>query len=374
MLNFFKKSSIDWYLFGAIIPICTAGLLSMNSFGADNEFFSKQLIWFSVSLTVFFILSFVDFRFLRNSKIIMFAYIAVVAVLGSLFVAGSVFNGAQSWLSFGFFAVQPADFAKIVLIILLAKYFSKRHIAIGNIKHIIVSGLYALILFLLILAQPDFGSAMIIFFIWFGMILVSGVSKKHLFFLGALGLATTFILWNFVFADYQQQRIMTFFYPEQDLSGAGYNSNQSKIAVGSGELFGKGLGYGTQSRLKFLPEHETDFIFSSFAEEWGFLGVIFLFVLFFIVIYKIAQNASFGETNFEILFAVGVAVYFFSHFFIHIGINIGVLPVTGITLPFMSYGGSHLLSEFIVLGILMGMRRYKRTLHRGDSRKEFLGI
>lgn len=374
MRRLLNNLKIDWYLVLAIIPIGLAGLLSMNSFDVNNGFFTRQLIWFAVSIMVFLVLSFVDFRFLRNGKLLTLLYFFTVFVLGSLFLAGSVFNGAQSWLSLGFFAVQPADFSKIILILILAKYFSKRHVAIGNFKHIIVSGIYALILFLLIAAQPDFGSAMIIFFIWFGMILVSGVSKKHVLFLITSGIVAIFALWTFVFADYQKQRIMTFFYPEQDLSGAGYNSNQAKIAVGSGQVFGKGLGYGTQSRLKFLPEHETDFIFSSFAEEWGYLGVLIIFSLFLFVIYRIILNAAVGETNFEILFGVGVAFYFMAHFFVHVGINIGVLPVTGITIPFMSYGGSHLLSEFIVLGILMGMRRYNRTIHRGETKKEFLGI
>ena len=374
MRSFLNNFKLDWYLVLTIIPIALAGLLSMNSFDVDNEFFTKQIIWFSIGWTVFFIFSFIDFRFLRNGNFLTLLYFLAVIVLGSLFLAGSVFNGAQSWLSFGFLAVQPADFSKIVLILLLAKYFSKRHVAIENFKHIIVSGIYALILFLLIAAQPDFGSAMIIFFIWMGMILVSGVSKKHLLFLITTGIAVVFALWSFVFADYQKDRITTFFYPEKDLSGAGYNSNQAKIAVGSGQLLGKGLGYGTQSRLKFLPEHETDFIFSSFAEEWGFFGVILIFILFFILIYRIALNASLGESNFEILFGAGVAFYFIAHFFIHVGINIGVLPVTGITIPFMSYGGSHLLSEFMVLGMMMGMRRYNRTIHRAETKGEFLGI
>ena len=222
--------------------------------------------------------------------------------------------------------------------------------------------------------QPDFGSAMIIFFIWFGMVLISGLSWRHLFGLIAMGAVTVALLWAFVFADYQKTRIMTFLNPTADLQGAGYNSNQAKIALGSGQLLGKGVGHGTQSRLEFLPEHETDFIFSTFAEEWGFIGVLFLFTFYFLVVSRIVYIGLRGESNFEILFAGGVAVYFIAHFFVHVGINIGVLPVTGTTLPFMSYGGSHLLAEFTALGILMGLARHNRTTHRSETEREFLGM
>ena len=283
-------------------------------------------------------------------------------------------GGAQSWFNFGFLAFQPVDVAKIVLILVLAKYFAKRHVQIADVNHILISGLYALIIFLLVLVQPDFGSAMIIFFIWFGMVLLSGLSWRHLFALMAAGIVTVFLLWNFAFADYQKTRIVTFFNPTADLQGAGYNSNQAKIALGSGQLFGKGVGYGTQSRLQFLPEHETDFIFSAFAEEWGFAGVMFLFIFYFLVIWRIVLIGIKGESNFEILFAGGIAIYFIAHFFVHVGINIGVLPVTGTTLPFMSYGGSHLLAEFSALGILMGMARHSRTAHKNDVGQEFLGM
>jgi rod shape determining protein RodA len=366
--------NIDWILVGALVPILLAGLFTMNSFVGDNIFFQRQIIWIVLSFGIFIGLSFVDFKFLRRTGVVSALYVIAAGLLLILFVFGAVFSGAQSWFNFGFFAFQPSEFAKLILIILLAKYFSRRHVEIKNIRHILVSGVYAGLVFLLVLFQPDFGSALIIAAIWFGMVMVSGISKKHLalvFTIGALAIA---FFWGFVFEDYQKDRILTFIHPLEDIQGAGYNAYQSQITVGSGEVFGKGLGYGTQSRLKFLPEYETDFIFAAFSEEWGFIGVMILFLLYGIIIWRILHSATIGATNFEIFFGIGLAMMFVAHLFVHIGMNIGILPVTGITIPFMSYGGSHLLVSFIGLGILMGMRKYSRGAHKELMGNEFLGI
>ncbi|MDE1988683.1 MAG: FtsW/RodA/SpoVE family cell cycle protein, partial [Patescibacteria group bacterium] len=251
---------------------------------------------------------------------------------------------------------------------------SRRHIEISNVRHILISGAYAFVVFVMILKQPDFGSAMIIFLLWLGMALMSGISKKHLLAVFLIGAISFGGLWGYVFKDYQKKRIITFAYPLSDIRGAGYNAYQSTIAVGSGRLFGKGIGYGTQSKLKFLPEYQTDFIFAAYAEEWGFFGVILLFSLYGILVWRIISNAYQGATNFEILYGAGLAILFMSHFVINAGMNIGLLPVTGITLPFMSYGGTHLLGSFVGLGILMGMRRYRMTTHRDVMKNEFLGL
>jgi rod shape determining protein RodA len=370
----FRSLRIDWILFFATIPLLLAGLITMSSFGGKGAFFEKQIIWILVSFAVFFALSFVDFRFLRRTGVIVFLYGGGCALLMVLFVMGSVFKGAQSWFNFGSFAFQPSDPMKLVLILVLTKYFSRRHIEIANIRHIIVSGAYAFIPFLLVAMQPDFGSAVIIGSIWFGMVLVSGISKKHLAIVFGLGLISGGLLWNFVFHEYQKQRIMNFLHPLADIRGTGYNAFQSTVAIGSGELLGRGVGYGTQSRLNFLPEYQTDFIFAAFSEEWGFVGVLLVFLFFAIVMWRILDNAMHGDTNFEVLFGLGLAVYFIAHFLINVGMNIGLLPVTGTTIPFMSYGGSHLLTEFMGLGILMGMRRYSRAAHRDDMKNEFLGV
>lgn len=366
--------SVDWLLLGAIIPIILVGLFTMSSFAESNIFFNRQIIWICISFVAFFLISTIDFKFLRKTGVIFGGFVGMVGVLMLLYLLGATVKGAQGWFSFGFFSIQPSEFAKLALILLLAKYFSRRHIEIKNLRHIIVSGVYAGIIFVLVALQPDFGSALIIFAIWFGMVLVSGISKKHVLLVFMLVALTVGFLWNFVFYEYQKQRIMNFIHPLQDIRGTGYNAYQSTITVGSGQIMGKGLGYGTQSRLKFLPEYQTDFIFAAYAEEWGFVGVIVLFLLYLFVLWRILKTSMNGATNFEILFGVGITIMIVAHLLVHIGMNVGVMPVTGITIPFMSYGGSHLLVTFIALGILQSMRRYSSSVHKDSMKNEFLGV
>ncbi len=374
MLSLFKK--IDWFLVFCILPISIFGLFTMKSFGDSaigTGFFDRQIIWLSISFFVFIIFSFIDFSFLKQTNILIYLFLFFSFILLLLFILGNVAKGAQSWFDFGGFSFQPVDMMKLVLILILAKYFSRRHVEIRNFKHIFISGLYAFIPFLLVFLQPDFGSAMVIFFIWFGMILVSGISKKHLLVVFGVGAIVFLILWSFVFKPYQKDRISNFFNPLKDAQGSGYNVVQSTVAVGSGQIFGKGVGFGSQSRLQYLPESETDFIFASFSEEWGFIGSVIVLVLFTLIILRILYFASYGLANFETLFALGIAIYFITHIIINVGMNIGVMPVTGIPLPFMSYGGSHLLTEFGALGILVSMSKYGRRAHRDDIKNEFLG-
>jgi rod shape determining protein RodA len=371
-LPYFRN--IDWVLLLAIVPILLAGLGALWPLSGNDLFFHKQLISITVSIVVFFLASLMDPRIFRKSSFILSVYAICLLLLLLLFIVGRVSHGAQSWFSFGLFAFQPVDLMKVVLILILAKYFSRRHVEIAHIRHIIVSGMYMAIPFLLVFFQPDFGSAMILIMIWFGMVLASGLSRKHLLILTAVGAILFVGLYSFVFEDYQKKRIANFLNPLSDIHGSGYNVLQSTIAVGSGQAFGKGLGFGTQSRLQFLPESETDFIFAAFAEEWGFVGVLILLTLYVIVIIRILMTALYGSSNFEILFGVGLALMFLSHIVINIGMNMGIMPVTGITLPFMSYGGSHLIASFFGLGILQAMRRYSRSFHRDDINKEFLGV
>lgn len=376
MTEFLRKiyDEVDWVLFFAVVPIALFGLVTMNSFTEVNAFFNRQLIWITFGIVVFLFFASIDMRFLKQPRVLVALFLFFSALLLLLGVTGSVVRGAKSWFHFGFFAFEPADPMKLLLVLMLAKYFSRRHVEIARYKHILVSGLYAFVPFVFIMLQPDFGSGMVIFLIWLGMVMVSGVSKKHLFIIFAVGIISFSFLWVSVFKPYQKERILTFIHPLTDIRGAGYNAYQSTIAVGSGQVFGKGVGYGTQSRLKFLPEYQTDFVFSAFAEEWGFVGVMMLVFLFGVIIWRILSNALVGTTNFEILFGMGLAIFFMSHITVNVGMNIGLLPVTGIPLPFMSYGGSHLLTEFAGLGILMSMRRNRRAAHRDEIKNEFLGI
>lgn len=351
---------VDWQLFLPALLLSFAGLVTMNSFSSDNYFFLRQSIWILVSIIVFFGATTVDWRFLRQTKVLVPIFLATVIILTVLLAAGSVTRGVVSWFKFGAFAFQPSDLAKLVLVLILAKYFSRRHIEIKNLRHILVSGAYTLFLFALIFFQPDFGGAMVIFGVWLGMILISGISKKHLVYVVLMGAAIGLTFWFSVFAPYQKARIITFIHPLSDIRGAGYNAYQSTVAVGSGQVFGKGIGEGSQSKLEYLPEYETDFIFAAFAEEWGFVGTILLLSISLFLLFRIVNNSAHAATNFETLFGLGLAILFSIHIAVHAGMNLGMVPVTGITFPFMSYGGSHLLAEWLALGMLSSMKRHSQ--------------
>ncbi len=352
--------SFDVILVGAMVLLSLMGLVTMYSYQGDNAYFNQQVIWIGVAFTALLLALVPDYRFFRTGNTTFYFFAAIVAALILVLFIGEITLGAQSRFDLGFFSLQPSDPAKLILIIVLAKYFSKRHELIGDFKHILISGFYAFLIFGLVFIQPDFGSAIILFFIWFGMILVAGIKVRHLAMVFLLGAIAFGGMWQFAFQDYQKARIMTFLDPLADIQGAGYNAYQSTVAVGSGQLIGKGIGYGTQSKLLFLPEYETDFIFAAFAEEWGLLGVAALFLFFSLVIWRLLYHATKGASNFETLFATGVAILFVSHFFVHIGMNIGLLPVTGTTVPFLSYGGSHLVTEYVAVGMVLAMRRYAR--------------
>ena len=366
--------NVDWVLVLALIPILAAGLVTMASFGVGISYFWKQIMWIVIAFLVMFAFVSVDVQFFKKTETLVTLYGIGVALLGVIFVIGHISKGAARWLSFGGFSLQPADPMKLILILILAKYLSRRHIEIRNPKHILITALYMFVPFVLVFLQPDFGSALILLTIWLGMMLASGISKRHLAILATVAVVAFSGLWMFVLKPYQKSRIDNFINPTADIRNTGYHVYQSMIAVGSGRLFGKGVGYGTQSRLNFLPEYHTDFIFAAFAEEWGLVGCIILISCFGVVVWRILKNGEYGSSNFEILYAIGISIFFTSHIIINVGMNIGIMPVTGIALPFMSYGGSHLITEFGALGILMSMRGYRRSMHRDDTKHEFLGM
>ena len=353
-----ERIQFDWQLFLPALFLSLAGLVTMNSFSSDNYFFFRQSIWILISIIVFTGATMIDWRFLRQTKVLMPLFLATMLILGLLLLVGGTTRGTVSWFQFGSLTFQPSDLAKLVLVLILSKYFSRRHIEIKNVRHVLISGAYALVLFGLVFLQPDFGGAMVIFSIWLGMVLISGISKKHLAFVVFASAVIVASLWFFVFAPYQKARIITFIHPLSDVRGTGYNAYQSTVAVGSGRLLGKGIGEGSQSKLEYLPEYETDFIFAAFAEEWGFIGTTLLLSLSLFLLFRIVSGAEYAATNFETLFGLGVAILLFVHIAVHAGMNLGLVPVTGITFPFMSYGGSHLVTEWLALGVLSSMRRH----------------
>ncbi len=365
---------VDWVVFFAALSISLLGLATMRSFSAQNVFFEHQIIWIALAVGTFFVATLFEYSFLNRTQVLTALYVGVIILLVLVLGFGALVKGAQNRFNLGIFSLQPSDPGKVILIALLAKYFARRHVEIADIRHIVTSGIYAFILFALVFVQPDLGSGIIIFSIWLGMVLVAGISWKHL---GALLLTLAIVFagaWHFVLHPYQKQRILTFLNPLEHIQTTGYNAYQSTVAVGSGELTGKGIGYGTQSKLRFLPEFQTDFVFAAFAEEWGFVGVALLFALFGILIVRILMIAAHGSDNFDTLFAVGIAIYLIAQFIVHVGMNMGLLPITGTTLPLMSYGGSHLMTEYGALGILMGMRRHARPVVRAQRPEEMVGV
>jgi len=363
----------EWPLLLIPVALTVLGILTMHTFGDGNSLAPRQLIWLGVGIVAFLVCASFDMRFMRRTPVILVGYAISIVLLLTLLVATHAVQGAKSWFDLGAFSLQQADPIKLVFIALMAKYFSRRHMEIGDFRHIIVSGAYAAGLILLILVEPDLGTAVIFSIVWFGMILVSGISKKHLAIIVTVAAVAAAGLWIFALRDYQRDRIVSFLNPAADIHGTGYNAYQATVAVGSGELTGKGIGYGTQSKLRFLPEYETDFIFASYAEEWGFVGVSLVLVLYGLLLARLLTIARRSATNFDALFTIGVALLFLAHIFIHAGINLGLLPVTGTTIPFMSYGGSHLIVEFAALGIVASLARNARSVPREQALNEYLG-
>ncbi len=370
--NWLRALLSERQLFVIPVTLTLLGVLTMHPFGQASSLAPKQLIWLGIALGGYFLAALIDMRFIRRTSVIITGYVILLALLAALLLAVHAVMGAKSWFTFGGFSLQPADPGKIIFIALIAKYFSRRHMEIGDFRHIIVSGAYAGAPVLLLLLQPDLGTAVIFCAVWFGMVLVSGISKKHLAIVLACGVIAAAGLWFGGLHDYQRARIMTFINPASDIHGSGYNAYQATVAAGSGEIFGKGIGYGTQSKLRFLPEYETDFIFAAFAEEWGFVGVILVLLLYGLLLARLLAIAERSATNFDALFTIGVAILIMAHVFIHAGINLGMLPVTGTTIPFMSYGGSHLLMEYVALGIVASLAREGRTVPRERAGQEFL--
>jgi rod shape determining protein RodA len=370
----FRAIVSGWPLVLPAIALAVLGILTMHPFGTDAESLApRQLLWLVFGLIAYAVCAASDLHFLRRTSVIVAGYGATALLLIALLIFADPVQGAKSWFSFGAFSFQPADLAKVVLIAFLAKYFSRRHMEIKDVRHLILSGVYAAGIIGLVLIQPDLGTAVILSAVWLGIVLVSGISKKHLAVVFVLGIVGAAGLWFFGLEDYQRTRIVAFLNPAADIRGAGYNAYQAVVAAGSGELFGKGIGYGTQSKLRFLPEYETDFIFAAFAEEWGFVGVVLVLLLYGLIIHQLLSLARRAATNFDAFFTIGVALLFLAHVFIHAGINLGLLPVTGTTIPFMSYGGSHLLIEFVALGVVVSLSRHARSVPRTLAGQEYLG-
>ncbi len=333
------------------LPISLVSLLLVSIgilviYSSSKELALQQSIFTIVGFLSFFLVSQLDFSALKN--FVKPLYIFILILLVTVLILGFETRGSLRWIPLGIFNIQPSEFAKPILVLTLANFWSKRSTSWLNIGK---SLLWTAPLFLLIFKQPDLGSSLTLIAIWLGTLFAAQTSLKKIL---ILGLAIALVIptsWLFLH-DYQRERVLGFLSPNSDPLGRGYNVIQSTIAVGSGELFGRGLGRGTQSRLQFLPEYRTDFIFASIAEELGFVGSVLILILYlFLFIYSlwVAQK---NTRVFNSLLISGVVAMLLFQVFVNIGMNIGLLPITGITLPLISYGGSSMIATFILLGMI----------------------
>lgn len=359
ILTHFKK--IDWWLLLPAFLLTCLGLLSIygsSVFGGDFFNFKKQIVFFALAIFLVIFLSFLDLRFLRtNSYLVLTLYFLSLLSLAGLFLLGSEIRGVRGWYKVGAFSFDPVPVAAIILIIVLSKYFSTRHVEIQRFQPILFSGMYVIIPVGLILLQPDLGSSLSLMAVWFGLVLFSGIKIRHFLILVLVFLIIFSMAWSFWLKEYQKERIVSFLNPDIDPQGISWNINQSKIAIGNGGLWGKGIGQGSQTQYGFLPEPQTDFIFSALAEETGFLGISILIFGFLFLFWRIIKVALSTLNNFTRLFAAGFAFLLISQTFINIGMALGILPIIGLPLPLVSYGGSQLLAFYLGLGILMSLAK-----------------
>jgi rod shape determining protein RodA len=359
-------SNFNWIYFSVILLISILGVVIIYSanHGRPEEFFRslyiKQIFRICLGLVVMLFAIFVDYRFWGRNAYFIYAVIIIFLVWTLFF--GNIASGARRWIRVGPLILQVSEFAKFALIIVLAQYYGmKRHDGKYKLVNLIIPAIYTGIICLLISLQPDLGTAMIILFVFGIFVLASEMYTTTLIKLFFVGLVSIPMLW-FILKDYQKTRVLTLFNPELDPLGAGYHAIQSKIAIGSGGFGGQGLFAGSQSRLNFLPEKHTDFIFSVFAEETGFLGVTVLLILYIYIILKGLNIAYKAADRFGLFLALGIIGSIAFYIIVNIGMTIGLFPITGIPLPLLSYGGSSLISTYFAFGLLLNieMRREVR--------------
>ncbi|MFQ5587242.1 MAG: rod shape-determining protein RodA [Nitrospiria bacterium] len=355
---------IDKLFFVILFFILAIGVLSIYSVTggiaqrSGTPFHLKQINWIIIGWVVFLIMAWIDYR--EMARFAFLIYGMTILLLALVPLIGRTGMGARRWLAIGSFSFQPSELVKIGLLLALAKHFSDDPPKGGlDLKRLVLSGLFLAVPFALILKQPDLGTALSISTIFLSMIFVLGLKSKFLIYSSLISaMLSPFIglfVWNHL-QDYQKKRLFTFMNPLEDPTGTGYQIIQSKIAIGSGGLLGKGLFGGTQSQLKFLPERHTDFIFSVLAEQWGFAGVLVLFILFSLVILWGIDVAINAKDTLGSLMAIGVIGLIFFYFFINVGMTLGVMPVVGVPLPLVSYGGSAMVTTLGMLGLLLNIK------------------
>ncbi|MFO0793070.1 MAG: rod shape-determining protein RodA, partial [Candidatus Brocadiaceae bacterium] len=349
--------NFDWFMFPVVCIILTVGIFFVWS-ASSEKFLFKQLVWIAIGFTLFFTLLYFDYLSFAHFAYVIYACVLFLLIL--LLGLGSAVKGSQRWFSIGSFSFQPSEFMKITLVLTLARYlrYKKYNPGLFDIGFAL---LLTVIPMLLIMKQPDLGTALVLVPVFFAIIYTAGIRLSHLLLLIGAGMGISPLLWMFALKPYQKMRIIGFLWPDKTTDwGAGYHRLQSLIAVGSGGLFGAGWGNGTQNKMNFLPERHTDFIFAVIAEEWGFLRTCFLLIVYITFIacgIGIARNT---REPYGRLVVTGLVTMFATQIMVNIGMTLGVAPIVGITLPFISYGGSSMLTSFIALSIIFNIKMHSK--------------
>ena len=358
------REHFDWPLLWTTLIITVIGLMNLHSAtlgpgGEPSRLFWLQFGYAAVGLVVLILATLLDYRILERLAYPIYAlsifFLLVVMAIG---VAR---GGAQSWIPLGPVNFQPIEFTKLSIVIVLAKWFHDHPSLSGyRLWELFIPGLLVAVPVGLVVIQPDLGGALLLLMMMAAVFLFVRIELWTLATAGVAAIIAAPLAYFFALSPYQQARILVFLDPEAEPRGRGYNTIQSKIAIGAGQLFGRGFNNGTQSKLKFLPAHHTDFIFSVLAEEWGFVGCISVLLLFFLLLFLGLRTAKRAKERFGVVLAFGLVAMFFWQIFVNVGGAIGLLPVTGVTLPFLSYGGSSLVVNFAAIGLLLniGMRRF----------------
>ncbi|MCX6788734.1 MAG: FtsW/RodA/SpoVE family cell cycle protein [Candidatus Jorgensenbacteria bacterium] len=346
---------LDWGIIGGLVIISMASLVSLAS--ANIDFFWRQLIWYGIGFSIILFGSSFDWRWIGSQRWFRYGlyWVSLLFIIYSNLQGGTV-RGVKSWISIAGVQFEPGELVKLALIFIFADFFARRHIHAWQAKNLLLSFFYAAIPAALIAIHPDMGSAFIVMSFWFGYMLMSGVHLKRFL----LGVGVLFcgavLMWSFFLKPYQKARISSFISPERDPLGISYNVIQAKVAIGSAGFWGKGFKMGTQTQLHFLPESKTDFIFAAFVEEWGLFGGAVLLLTFLFIVYRVILIGQRARDNYFKLISLGGGLFFIVHFFVNVGSNLGLLPVTGVTFPFMSFGGSNLLTSSIILSVIQHIK------------------
>lgn len=354
------KTDLDWSLIviPLILSLCgVSTLYSISSFGLKTSLVADQLIFLAAATVIYFLFAFFDYRRLKGLRWYLFIAGIIFLIMVELF--GQTIFGSKRWIDIGFFRFQPSEMMKIILIIFGCSFFSESNRA--SAKRLIRFLLLALVPVVLVIAQPDLGTSLVLCVIIAGVVFSSGISKKIATVSIAVILCLLPVGW-FSLKPYQKERLVSFMNPERDPLGSGYNVTQSKITVGSGGFWGKGFGGATQSQLQFLPVSHIDFIFAGWAESTGFIGSSFMVLMFAVVIWRIFTVAGVSRDKFGFMLCVSMGCVFVFQTFVNIGMNIGIMPVTGIPLPLVSYGGTSLWISSAMLGLCQSVYLRRKSL------------